>query len=48
MGDHEGTLKNENNDISMKTKLILTRSSGTFGTLGFVEKIIGFHTVLGL
>ena len=38
MGDHEGTLKNEYDDINMKTKLILTRVGGSFGKLRFVEK----------
>ena len=38
MGDHEGTLKIEYDDISMKTKLILTRFGGTFGTLRFDQK----------
>ena len=30
MGDHEGTLQIEYDDISMKTNLILTRFGGTF------------------
>ena len=38
MGDHEGTLQIEFDDISVKTKLILTRFGGTFGTLRFIEK----------
>ena len=38
MGDHEGTLQIEYDDISMKTKLILTRFGGTFGTLRFDER----------
>ena len=42
MGDHEGTLKIENNDISMKTKLILTRFGGSFGTLSLLKKLLGF------
>ena len=33
MSDHEGTLQIEKDDISMKTKLILKRFGGTFGTL---------------
>ena len=33
MGDHEGTLRIEHDDISMKIKHILTRFGGTFGTL---------------
>ena len=38
MGDHEGTLKTEYDDISMKTKLTLTPFGGTFGTLPFYER----------
>ena len=38
MGDHEGTLKIEYDDITMKTKLILNRFGGTFGMLGLNEK----------
>ena len=38
LGDHEGTLKIEFDDITMKRKLILTRFGSTFGTLGFDEK----------
>ena len=38
MGDHEGTLKIEYNDIHMKTKPILKRFGGTFGTLRLDEK----------
>ena len=37
LGDHENTLQIEYDDISMKTKLILTRFGSTFGTLRFVE-----------
>ena len=44
-GDHEGTLKIENDKISMKTKLILKRFVGTFGNLRFIEKSF-FHTSL--
>ena len=33
MGDQVGTLRIEYDDISMKTKLILTRFGGTSGTL---------------
>ena len=52
MGDHEGTLKNEN-DISIKTKLILKKFGATFGTASFDEKsffstLLGFYTILGL
>ena len=45
MGDHEGTLENEDNDLSMKTKPILTSFGKTFGTLRFDEKT--FLTILG-
>ena len=38
MGDHEGTLKVEYDDIRMTTKLILTRFGSTFGTLRIDEK----------
>ena len=38
MGDHQGTLQNEHDDIGMKTKLILTRFGGSFGTLRFDER----------
>ena len=38
MGDHEGILKVEYDDISMKTKLHLTRFASTFGTLRFDER----------
>ena len=52
-GYYEGTLKIEYDDISMKTKLILTHFGSTFGTLRFDEKaffknFIGFKTILGL
>jgi len=46
MGDHEGTLKIEYGDISMKTKFILTRCGATFGTLRFDERSF-FNTLLG-
>ena len=46
MGDHEGTLKVEYDDISMKTKLVLTPFVSTFGTLKFDEKSF-FNTLLG-
>ena len=46
MGDHDGTLQDECDDISMKTKLISTRFGGTFGTLRFNEKSF-FSTLLG-
>ena len=38
MGDHEGTLKFEHDDFTMKTKQILTRFGGIFGTLRLDEK----------
>ena len=37
-GDHGGTLKNKDDDISMKTKLILVQIDGYFGTLSFDER----------
>ena len=45
--DHEGTLKIEVDDISMKTKLILTRFGSTFGTSrvddkSFINILLGF------
>ena len=46
MVDHEGNLKIEYDDISMKTKLISTCFGGTFGTLGFDEKSF-FNTLVG-
>ena len=47
MGDHQGTLQVEYDDITRKTKLILTRFGSTFGTLRFNEKSF-FNTLLGL
>ena len=38
LGDHEGTLQIEYDDLNKKTKLILTRFGSTFGTLTFDEK----------
>ena len=38
MGDHEGTLQTEYDDITMKTKPTLTRFGSTFGTWRFDEK----------
>ena len=38
MGDHEGALRIENDDVSIKTNSNLTRYGGTFGTLRFDEK----------
>ena len=46
LGDHEGTLQIEYDDLNKKTKLILTRFGSTFGTLRFDEKSF-FHTLLG-
>ena len=37
LGDHEGTLQIEYDDLNKKTKLILTRFGITFGTLRFDE-----------
>ena len=38
MGDHKGTLQIEYDDLTLKTKLILTRFGSTIGTLSFDEK----------
>ena len=46
LGDHEGTLQIEYDDLNKKVKLILTRFGGTFGTLRFDEKSF-FHTIFG-
>ena len=46
LGDHEGTLKIEYDDLNKKVKLTLTRFGSTFGTLRFDEKSF-FHTILG-
>ena len=46
LGDHEGTLQIEYDNLNKKVKLILTRFGGTFGTLRFDEKSF-FHTLLG-
>ena len=46
LGDHEGTLQIEYDDLSKKVKLILTRFGDTFGTLRFDKKSF-FHTLLG-
>ena len=40
LGAHEGFLQIDYDDISMETKLVLTRFGGTFGTLRFDEKSI--------
>ena len=51
-GDHEGALQIEFDDISIKTKLVVTRFGGTFGSLRFDKNrfsyIIGIFTLLGL
>ena len=39
LGDHEGTLQIEYDDISMKTNFILKRLGGTSGNLSFQEKL---------
>ena len=46
MSSHERTLQIEYDDFSMKTKLILARFGGTFGTFKFNEKSF-FDTLLG-
>ena len=46
LGDHQGTLQIEYDDLNKKVKLILTRFGATFGTLRFDEKSF-FHTLLG-
>ena len=47
MGDHGGTLQIEYDDISMKTKIVLTRFGGISGTLrfdgqSFLRNLLGF------
>ena len=44
LGDHEGTLQIEYDDLNKKVKLILTRFGTTFGTLRFDDKSF-FHTL---
>ena len=44
MGELEKFLQIEFDDLSMETKLILTRFCGTFGTLRFDEK--SYNTLL--
>jgi len=44
MGDYDGSLKTEFDDITKETKLTLTRFGSTFGTLRFNEK--SFFTTL--
>ena len=46
LGDHEGTLQIEYDNLSKKVKLILTRFGDTFGTLKFDKKSF-FHTLFG-
>ena len=46
LGDHEGTLQIEYDDLNKKTKPILKRFGSTFGTLRFDEKSF-FNTLLG-
>ena len=46
IGAHEGTLQIDYDDISMRTKLILYRFEGTFGTLRLYETSF-FITLLG-
>ena len=45
LGDHEGTIKNEYDDFTMKTKLILTHFGATFGKLRF-DELSFFHILL--
>ena len=45
LGDHEGTLKIEHDDLNKKVKLFLTRFGITFGTLRFDKKSF-FHTLI--
>ena len=46
LGNREGTLQIEYDDLDKKTKLILTRFGDTFGSLRFDKKSF-FHTLLG-
>ena len=46
LGDYEGTLQIEYDDLNKKVKLILTRFGETYGTLRFDGKSF-FHTLLG-
>ena len=45
MGNHEGTLQIEYDDISMKSRLILTRFGVTLGPLR-IDENIGLEQVL--
>ena len=52
IGDHEGTLQSESDDISTKTNNIINRFVGNFGTLRFDDKsfffnFFGFYNVFG-
>ena len=42
-GDHEGALQIEFDHISIKTKLVVTRFGGTFGSLRFDKKSFFIH-----
>ena len=46
LGDHEGTLQIEYDNLNKKVRLILTRFGSTFGTLRFDKKSF-FHTKFG-
>ena len=46
LGDHEGTLEIEYDDLNEKIKLILSRFGSTFGILRFDKKSF-FNTLLG-
>ena len=53
LGDHEGTLQIEYDDLNKKTKHILKRFGTTFGILRFDKKsfflyLNGFYTILGI
>ena len=43
LGDHEGTLQIEYDDLDKKVKIILTRFGETFGTLRFDKKSFFIH-----
>ena len=43
--DHEATLQIESDDVTIKTKLILTRFGSTVGTLKFNIKFLFFRTI---
>ena len=46
MGDHEGTHQIEYDVVSLKTKFVLTRFRGTFGTIRFDENSV-YKTIIG-